>query len=146
MERIRSQAVVAARRKGRDDRGRRRARDGIRVVHDGVIGFAATAELHPTPRPSSQNRQQRWLDAVSAAATERVELARRARVGEVEWVSEYEIDPTTVSSSDKVALLEALEQPASRCPGRGPRDAYVLAWPRTSTTRTCRAPSPTNAG
>ena len=95
---------------------------GLRVVHDGVIGFAATVELRPDAAAELAEQATALAMAVSAAATERVELAEESGAGTVEWVSEYEIDPTTVPLSDKVGLLEAWSSQVLDSHGRGPRD------------------------
>jgi len=127
VERIRSQAVSL-----RDAKVETTADDvelgmGIRVVHDGVIGFAATAELNPQAAAELAEQATALAVAVSAAATERVELAQEPGVGEVEWTSEFEIDPTTVPLSDKVALLEAWSSRVLQAPGVDHVTTYVLA-------------------
>ena len=100
---------------------------GLRVVHDGVIGFAATAELHPDAAAELAEQATALAVAVSAAATERVELAEEQGVGTVEWVSQYEIDPTTVPLSDKVGLLESWSNRVLDSPGVDHVTTYVLA-------------------
>ncbi len=127
VERIRSQALSL-----RDAKVETTADDvelgmGIRVVHDGVIGFAATAELHPKAASELAEQATALAVAVSAAATERVELADERGAGEVEWVSEYDVDPTSVSLSDKVALLEAWSNRVLSAPGVDHVTTYVLA-------------------
>jgi TldD protein len=127
VERIRSQAVSL-----RDAKVETTADDvelgmGIRVVHDGVIGFAATAELDPKAASELAEQATALAVAVSAAATERVELADEPRAGEVEWVSEYDVDPTSVSLSDKVALLESWSDRVLSAPGVDHVTTYVLA-------------------
>jgi TldD protein len=127
VERIRSQAVSL-----RDAKVETTADDvelgmGIRVVHDGVIGFAATAELHPQAASELAEQATALAVAVSAAATKRMELAEERGVGEVEWVSEYDIDPTTIPLSEKVALLEAWSRRVLDSKGVDHVTAYVLA-------------------
>jgi TldD protein len=76
----------------------------VRVLRDGTWGFAATTEL--TPEAAAQAA----AEAIDVARTseplnhERVELSSEpAHQGT--WVSEYEVDPFDVESSDRVALL-----------------------------------------
>jgi len=127
IERIRSQAVVL-----RDGLVETTADDtelgmGLRVVHNGVIGFAATVELGPDAGAELAERATALSKAVAAAATERVELADERSAGEVEWVSEYDIDPTTVALHDKVAPLEAWSNQLLASDGVDHVTAYVLA-------------------
>jgi TldD protein len=127
VERIRSQAVVL-----RDGSVETTADDveigmGLRVVHDGVIGFAATVELGPDAAAELADRATALARATSVAATERVELADEPPAGEVEWVSEYEIDPTTISLQDKVAPLAEWSHRLLAAKGVDHVTAYVLA-------------------
>ncbi|MFZ0664522.1 MAG: TldD/PmbA family protein [Acidimicrobiales bacterium] len=107
VERIRSQAVAL-----RDGRVETTADDteigmGIRVVHDGVIGFAATAEIHADAAAGLAEQATALARAVAEAATERIELAEEPEVGSRDWVSEFETDPTGVPLSEKVETLAA---------------------------------------
>jgi TldD protein len=127
IEKIRTQAVVL-----RDGALETTADDieigmGLRVVHDGVIGFAATVELGPDAGAELADRATALAKAAAVASTERVELADEPSAGEVEWVSEYEIDPTTVSLRDKVAPLEAWSNQLLAAQGVDHVTAYVLA-------------------
>jgi len=106
VERIRSQMVAL-----RDAKVETTVDDvelgmGLRVVHDGVIGFASTVELHPDAAGQLAEQATALARAVSAAVNRRVELAPEPPYGDVQWVSDYEIDPTTVALSDKVVPLE----------------------------------------
>lgn len=127
VERIRSQAVVL-----RDGLVETTADDlelgmGLRVVHDGVIGFAATVELGADAAAELADKATALAREASVAATERVELADERSVGEVEWVSEYEIDPTTISLREKVEPLEAWSNQLLAAKGVDHVTAYVLA-------------------
>jgi TldD protein len=127
IERIRTQAVVL-----RDGLVETTADDlelgmGLRVVHDGVIGFAATVELGPDAAAELADRATALAKAASSAASERVELAEESSAGEVEWVSEYEIDPTTISLREKVEPLEAWSNQLLAAKGVDHVTAYVLA-------------------
>jgi TldD protein len=126
IERIRSQAVAL-----RDGEVETTADDtevgmGLRVVHDGVIGFAATVELHSDSAADLAEKATSLAKAVSVAATERIELADEPTVGNAEWVSDYEIDPTVVPLAQKVALLEDWSRRLLGSPGVDHVSAYVL--------------------
>ena len=82
---------------------------GIRVIADGAWGFAATADLTP--------------DGIRAAAREAVALARAAATTAREpillapvgayrdtWTGPCEIDPFSISTEDKLALLLAADE------------------------------------
>ncbi len=65
--------------------------------------------------------------ATATAAGERVELAEEPSHGEVTWVSDYDVDPTAVAQSDKVALLEGWSRRILDSPGVDHVTAGVLA-------------------
>ena len=127
VERIRSQAVAL-----RDGKLETTADDtelgmGLRVIHDGVLGFAATVELHPDSAARLAEQAVALAKAVSAAATERVELADEPSNGEAVWVADFEIDPTSVTLSEKVSLLENWSRQLLSAPGVDHTMAVVIA-------------------
>jgi len=80
---------------------------GIRVVHNGSFGFAATVELGADAGAAVARAA-----VATARATESVgrgvgELAFEPVHGEVTWIAPYEVDPTSISAADKVELLES---------------------------------------
>jgi TldD protein len=77
----------------------------VRVLVDGVWGFAAASDL--TLQAAAEAAEQAVaLARVSAPlATERVELADEPVHADVEWVSDYDIDPFGVPSADRSELL-----------------------------------------
>jgi TldD protein len=77
----------------------------VRVVVDGVWGFAATVDL--TPEAAARTAEQAVDVARVAApiAAERIELADEPGHGEVTWISSYGTDPFDVSVAEKIALL-----------------------------------------
>ncbi|MDX6273594.1 MAG: TldD protein [Frankiales bacterium] len=77
----------------------------VRVVHDGSWGFAAGVDLNPDEvrRVAEQAVAVAKLSATLNA--ERVELADEPAYGDVSWVSAYDIDPFSVSDTEKVSLL-----------------------------------------
>ncbi len=80
---------------------------GVQVLHEGSLGFAATAELTADAAASLARDAVAAARTVAAARRRPVELASEPSHGEVTWSSEFVLDPTTVSLHDKVALLEA---------------------------------------
>ncbi len=127
VERIRSQMVVL-----RDGRVETTVDDvelgvGLRVVVDGAIGFAATVELDPGAAAGLAGEAAELARATGAASGERVELAPEPSPGEVSWVSDHDVDPTTVPLAAKVALLEEWSRRLLAAPGVDHVSAYVLA-------------------
>jgi TldD protein len=127
IERIRSQFVRL-----RDARLETSADDvelgiGLRVVHDGSFGFAATVELAPDSAAALADQAVATARAVAPAVSERVELADEPSHGEAVWTSSYDLDPVEVPTSEKVALLEEWSGRLLRSSGVDHVTAYVLA-------------------
>jgi TldD protein len=127
VERIRSQVARL-----RDGRLETSADDhelglGLRVVHDGAFGFAATVELTADAAASLADQAVATARATAPAVTERVELAEEPSHGEKRWTSSYRLDPTEVPMADKVALLEDWSGRVLRASGVDHVTAYVLA-------------------
>lgn len=80
---------------------------GLRVVHTGAMGFAATIELHPDAARELGEAAVNAAKLSAQAGGRRVELADEPSYGEVSWESPYEIDPISVPLAEKVALLES---------------------------------------
>ena len=78
---------------------------GVRVVVDGAVGFAASVDVRPEEAANLVHRARQMAAVTSHAGRGRVELAPEPSHGEVEWSSAFDIDPATVSTADKVALL-----------------------------------------
>jgi TldD protein len=76
-----------------------------RVVHDGSFGFAASVELGVDAAAALATMATDTARATKPALRRRVELAPEPAHGHVEWVSDFEVDPTTVPLADKVSLL-----------------------------------------
>jgi TldD protein len=100
---------------------------GIRVVHDGAWGFAATGEL--TPEAAARAAEQAVdLALVSRPlSTERVVLAPEEVHRDGVHVSSYDIDPFDVPDADKVALLADWSQRILGHDGVAHVDASVYA-------------------
>ncbi len=100
---------------------------GLRVVRDGSLGFAATVEMTPDAIAGLADEACAIADATSSALAVRVELADEPRHGPAEWSSDYEIDPSEVPLSEKVALLEDWSSRLLAAPGVDHVEAAVLA-------------------
>jgi TldD protein len=127
VERIRSQVVVL--RNGRvettvDDT---EVGMGVRVVREKSMGFAGTVELHTDAASEMAVRAVEMAQATAPALAVPVDLAPEPGYGEVVWSSAYEIDPTTVTVAEKVALLEEWSERLLAHPSVDLVTAYVLA-------------------
>jgi len=100
---------------------------GLRVVHEGSFGFAATVELTPDAAAGLADQAVATARATSPAVTERVELADEPSHGEAVWTSSYAVDPAGVPMAEKVALLEDWSGRLLRSAGVDHVTAYVLA-------------------
>jgi TldD protein len=78
---------------------------GLRVVHRGSVGFAATAELHPDAASRLADDAVGLAIATAGALAVPVVLAEEPPAGTVHWSSPYEADPAGVPLVDKVARL-----------------------------------------
>ncbi|HLS78451.1 MAG TPA: TldD/PmbA family protein [Nocardia sp.] len=78
----------------------------VRVIVDGTWGFASHAALTPQHAVAVARQAVEVATALRALNRERVELAPEPRYPDVEWVSEYVIDPFEVPTAQKVALLQ----------------------------------------
>ncbi len=100
---------------------------GLRVLHDGALGFAATVAL------GTADAARLGAVAVDTARTTRraggpaVELAPEPAHGRVVWRSPYRTDPTAVPLGDKVALLADWSRRLLAAPGVAHVAAHVLA-------------------
>jgi TldD protein len=106
IERIRSQVVSL-----RDGRLETSADNvelglGLRVVHDGSFGFAATVEIDVDAAAALADQAVATARATAPAVSERVELADEPLHGSSQWSAAYDLDPSGVPMADKVALLE----------------------------------------
>jgi TldD protein len=77
----------------------------VRVIVDGTWGFAAA--VVPTPEVAARTARQAVAvaRALAGVVAERVERADEPVHRDVTWVSSYSIDPFSVPTQDKVALL-----------------------------------------
>jgi TldD protein len=100
---------------------------GLRVVHEGSFGFAATVELDVDAAVALADLAVATARATAPAISERVELAPEPSHGEVVWTSPYDLDPAEVPTAEKVALLEDWSGRLLASPEVDHVTAYVLA-------------------
>jgi TldD protein len=82
----------------------------VRVIVDGVWGFASHVELTPERAAATAERAVAVARTLAPVATERVERADEPVHAGAVWVSAYEIDPFTVPTREKVELLTEWSQ------------------------------------
>jgi TldD protein len=78
----------------------------VRVIVAGTWGFASHAELVPNVAADTARRAVSVATTLAALNAEPIELAREPVYIDAHWVSSYEIDPFTVPTADKIAVLE----------------------------------------
>ncbi len=78
----------------------------VRVIVDGTWGFASHAGLTPDVAAESARHAVGVAVTLSALNAERIELADEPVYRDVTWVSDYRIDPFTIPTADKVAVLQ----------------------------------------
>ena len=77
----------------------------VRVVVDGTWGFASAVDLTPDAAARAAAEAVAVARVAAALAAERIELASEPAHGDVTWVSDYDIDPFSISVAEQVALL-----------------------------------------
>ncbi|WP_214367939.1 TldD/PmbA family protein [Pseudonocardia sp. H11422] len=77
----------------------------VRVVVDGVWGFASHVELTPSRAAATAEQAVAVARTLAPVARERVERAAEPVYADAVWVSDYAVDPFTVPTRDKVELL-----------------------------------------
>ena len=100
---------------------------GLRVHHDGVLGFAATVATEPEAAAALADEAVGIARVVAGAGGTRTELADEPGHGLVRWSSPYRTDPTTVPLADKIALLADWSRRVLDAPGVDHVTATVLA-------------------
>jgi TldD protein len=99
---------------------------GVRVVREGSLGFAATAELHVDGAAEAAGRALALAEASRGTLAVPVELAEEPVAGERQWSSGFDRDPTTVALAEKVATLAGWSERLLAAPGVDHVSAYVL--------------------
>ncbi|MGB6512742.1 MAG: TldD/PmbA family protein [Mycobacterium sp.] len=77
----------------------------VRVIVDGTWGFASHAELSPEVAAATARCAVSVASTLAALNTDRVELAPEPVYTDATWVSSYKIDPFTVPTAEKIAVL-----------------------------------------
>ena len=77
----------------------------VRVIVDGTWGFASHAELSPEVAADTARCAVSVASTLAALNTDRVELAPEPVYADATWVSSYKIDPFTVPTAEKIAVL-----------------------------------------
>jgi TldD protein len=77
----------------------------VRVIVDGTWGFASNAELAFDVAADTARRAVQVATTLAALNAERVELAPEPVYADATWVSSYRIDPFSVPTADKIAVL-----------------------------------------
>ncbi|RMI31421.1 TldD/PmbA family protein [Nocardia stercoris] len=78
----------------------------VRVIVDGTWGFASHAQLSTATAAETARRAVAVAAALRGLNREHVQLAVEPVYPDAQWVSQYEVDPFTVPTADKVALLQ----------------------------------------
>ena len=77
----------------------------VRVVHDGTWGFASGLVLDPASAGDLVDQAVEVAKVSKPVTGERIEMAAEPSHGDQTWISAYEMDPLTISESDRIALL-----------------------------------------
>ena len=77
----------------------------VRVIVGGSWGFASHAELSPEVAADTARRAVAVARTLAPLNAEHVELAAEPVYREATWVSSYQIDPFSIPTADKIALL-----------------------------------------
>jgi TldD protein len=78
----------------------------VRVIVNGTWGFASHAELAPSVAADTARRAVHVATTLAPLNSERVELASEPVYRDAKWVSSYRIDPFSVPTAEKIAVLE----------------------------------------
>jgi TldD protein len=107
VERIQHQAISIHDRSVEDVESSDETGVCVRVVHDGAWGFAAATTLTADTVRALVDEAVALAKVSKPLAVERVELADEPVHADQTWVSDYEIDPFSVATDQKVALLHS---------------------------------------
>ena len=77
----------------------------VRVIVDGTWGFASHAELRPEVAADTARRAVGVARTLAQLNAERIELADEPVYTEATWLSDYRIDPFSVGTTEKLAVL-----------------------------------------
>ncbi len=100
---------------------------GVRVVHEGSVGFAATVDMRTDGATHVAEQAFDTARRVAPARSGAFELVDEPGHGQVDWSSPFRIDPTTVPTSEKVELLSEWSRKLLSAKGVSHVSARVLA-------------------
>ncbi|WP_232840330.1 MULTISPECIES: TldD/PmbA family protein [Nocardia] len=98
----------------------------VRVIVDGTWGFASHPALTPQTAAEVARRAVTVATTLRALNRERVELADEPVYRDARWSSAYDIDPFSVPTTEKVALLQDYSERLSGADGVDHVTALVL--------------------
>ena len=97
----------------------------VRVVHDGVWGFAADIALTPETAARLVERAVATARVSRALTPGSVELAEEEVYPDASWVSAYEVDPQSVDETEKQDRMRALIEALLHAPGVNHTNAHL---------------------
>jgi TldD protein len=100
---------------------------GVRVIHQGSVGFAATVDLRADAAAHVTEQAFDTARLVAPARSGAFELVGEPGHGRVDWSSPFRIDPTTVPMVEKIELLADWSRRLLAAPGVSHVSARVLA-------------------
>ena len=100
---------------------------GVRVVHEGSVGFAATVDMRTDGATHVAEQAFDTACRVAPARSGAFELVDEPGHGQVDWSSPFRIDPTTVPTSEKIELLSEWSRKLLSAKGVSHVSARVLA-------------------
>jgi TldD protein len=98
----------------------------VRVVVDGTWGFASAVDLSAEAAVRAASEAVELARVAAAVNTEPIELASEPAYGDVSWISGFQIDPFSISATEKIALLADWSAGLLRRPGIDHVDASLL--------------------
>jgi len=100
---------------------------GVRVVHSGATGFAASVDLRADAASALSAQAVGVAQVVATSRRSPFELAPEPGHGSIEWSSPFTKDPCEVPLADKVELLSSWSRQLLSAPGVSHVSARVLA-------------------
>jgi TldD protein len=100
---------------------------GVRAIAGGSVGFSGTVDLRSDAAADAARGAVDIARLVAPARRGSFDLVAEPGHGEVEWSSQFNVDPTSVPLADKVALLEAWSRKLLDAPGVSHVTARLLA-------------------
>ncbi|HZA06032.1 MAG TPA: DNA gyrase modulator, partial [Propionibacteriaceae bacterium] len=97
----------------------------VRVVHDGVWGFAADIALTPDAAARLADRAVATARVSRPLTPASVVLAEEDVYPDATWMSAYEVDPFAVDEADKINRLLELNEVLLAAPGVGHATAML---------------------